>query len=306
MLMKGGVAGSKHVIATGGETLRLGPKGLAQGDRKGPGRAPRARSGRGRRIDESSLSESRQAEDAEPRAKRVAGGPSETGTETEGDGGVRVRYDSRVQSIDDEALVLDTYPYSDRHLIVSVLTRRFGVHRGVLRRARGGKAPAAAIAQVLTRVRLGLAYRPQAELADIRHFDLITSSFPLSSDLARSTAAAVVAELLATFCPAGEPDERSFRLGIACLEGLLQDADPATVVAYAQFWTLTLGGVFPPHESITAALGETSRILAFYRSQPVGAVPPPSPEIARWLDQRVREEAERPLRALGFFRSLDV
>jgi DNA repair protein RecO len=210
-----------------------------------------------------------------------------------------------VQSFDDEALVLDTYPYSDRHLIVSVLTHRHGVHRGVLRRARGGKAPAAAIAQVLTRVRLGLAYRPQAELGDIRHFDLVTSSFPLCDDLTRSTAAAVVAELLTTFCPAGEPAERSFRLGVACLEGLLQGTNPAAVVAYAQFWTLNLGGVLPPHESITAAIGEASRVLAIYRSQPVGAVSSPSPETARWLDQRVREEAERPLRALGFFRSLD-
>jgi recombinational DNA repair protein (RecF pathway) len=209
-----------------------------------------------------------------------------------------------VPIIDDEALVLDHHPYRDRHLILAVLTRRSGVQRGVLRQARGGKAPTAAAAQVLSHVHVSLYQRPQAELATFRHIDLLTSSYPLTRELARSAAAAVIAELLLTFCPPGEELERSYRLGVACLEALLTDAHPGTVVSYAQFWSLVLGGVFSPSESNGDSLKSRDlEVLSTYRKRAISEISQPVPtQTSRWLDRRVREEAERPLRALGFFR----
>jgi DNA repair protein RecO len=211
-----------------------------------------------------------------------------------------------VQTIDDEALVLDSHRYGDRHLILSLLTRGSGAQRAVLRRARGGKAPLASAAQVLSRVHVSLAQRPHAELADCRHLDLIMSSFPLAAELTASAAAAVVAELLATFCPAGEPDERAYRLGVSCLEALLGKVAPDLVVAYSQYWMLNLGGVLPEADAITAAVGAAGAdYLSGFRRRPVadiGATPPS--RTAQWLDRRVREEAERPLRALAFLRQL--
>ena len=206
--------------------------------------------------------------------------------------------------IDDEALVLDHHRYRDRHLILAVMTRRSGVQRGVLRQARGGKAPAAAAAQILSHVQVSLYQRPQAELATFRHIDLLTSSYPLTRDLAKSTAAAVIAELLATFCPPGEEMEKSFRLGVASLEALLAGVAAETVVSYAQFWSLALGGVLPPPEMIGNSLGGAEfQTLAAFRRLPVTELPGRVlPRAARWLDQKVREEAERPLRALDFFR----
>ena len=208
--------------------------------------------------------------------------------------------------IDDEALVLDHHPYRDRHLILAVLTQSGGVTRGVLRQARGGKAPPAAAAQILSHVHVSLFYRPQAELATFRTIESITSSFPLASEIERSTVAAVVAELLFTFCPEGEPAERSFRLGVAALDALLSGARPALVLAYVQYWVLALGGVFPAAESDSATLN--SRDIAFLsncRLHPVSDIEaPPPPSTTSWLDTRVREEAERPLRALTFLRRL--
>jgi hypothetical protein len=101
-----------------------------------------------------------------------------------------------VPVIEDEALVLDHHPFGDRHLVLTVLTHRSGVQRGVLRRARGGKAPTAAAAQIMSLVHVGMFQKPEAELATYRHLDLVTSSFPLTRELGRSAAAAVVAELL--------------------------------------------------------------------------------------------------------------
>jgi hypothetical protein len=220
--------------------------------------------------------------------------------------GFHFRYHVAVAIIDDEALVLDHHPFRDRHLILAVLTRHHGVQRGVLRRARGGKAPPAAAAQILSRIQVSLYRKANAELATFRHIDLLKSSYPLASDLARSPAAAVVAELLLTFCPPGETVEHSFRLGASCLDALLEGKGPDTIVSYAEFWSLALGGVLPPPETIATALGTRGQaFLASCRRRPVKEAPPAVPQdAARWLDQRVREEADRPMRALSFYREL--
>jgi hypothetical protein len=211
-----------------------------------------------------------------------------------------------VPTIEDEALVLDHYPFGDRHLILTVLTRHTGVQRGVLRRARGGKAPAAAAAQIMSLVHVDLYHRPEAELATFRHLDLVQSSFGLTRELGRTAAAAVVAELLFTFCPPAEPAERAFRLGASCLEALFGATRAETVVAYAEFWILMLGGILPPGDDIADAVGENGvQIIAGYRRHKVDKVPDGVPTIVSdWLDRLVREEAERPLRALSFYRKL--
>lgn len=208
--------------------------------------------------------------------------------------------------IDDEALVLDHHPYRDRHLILSVLTQKDGVARGVLRQARGGKAPPAAAAQILSHVHVSLFFRPHAELATFRTIESITSSFPLAAaDIEKSTAAAVVAELLFTYCPEGEPAERSFRLGVSALRALLGGVRHETVVAYVQYWVLALGGVFPAAESETASLSSQDiEFLSACRRHPVADIDVSPASTAAWLDTRVREEAERPLRALQFLRRL--
>ena len=215
-----------------------------------------------------------------------------------------IGYDIAVPTIEDDALVLDHSPFGDRHLVLTVLTRRHGVQRGVLRRARGGRAPAAAAAQILSLVHVGLLQRPQAELATYRHLDLVTSSFPLTRELTRSAAAAVVAELLVTFCPPAEPAERAFRLGVSCLEALRAEIPADTVVAYAEFWVLVLGGVLPSEAETRDALGPTgAAVLDGYRRTRVTEIgDPASPAVSGWLDRLVRDEAERPLRALSFYR----
>jgi DNA repair protein RecO len=211
-----------------------------------------------------------------------------------------------VPTIDDDALVLDHHPYRDRHLILALLTRSTGVQRGVLRRARGGKVPPAAATQVLSHIHVTLFQRPHAELADVRQVELITSSFPMARDLGTSAAGAVVAELLATFCPLGEPSARSFRLGVSALEALLSEQSAQVVVAYVQYWTLALGGVLADPAAISGAVGrDGADFLASCRGLHLEDVTGPvPPRAAGWLDQRVREEAERPLRALSFFRSI--
>jgi DNA repair protein RecO (recombination protein O) len=238
-----------------------------------------------------------------------------------------------VPVLDDDALVLDCQPFRDRHLLLSALTRGHGVLRGVLRGGRGGRTPQAAATQVLSLVRLSAFLAPRAELVTFRQVALLRSSFPLAVSVERATAAAVVAELLTTFCPPSEPAELFFRLGAALLDGLLEGVDPQTAVAYAQLWSLALGGVLPPLDRCAACGGPiqgeprlraqdghplcercapvaADRLdapalerLVEIRTKPVREVAPGAPApLARWLDRVTALEAERPLRALEFFR----
>lgn len=207
-------------------------------------------------------------------------------------------------TLDDHALVLDHHRFKDRHLIVAALTAGHGLMRGVLRSARGGKAPLAGSVQVLSKIRLSFFRRPQAELATINRVDLLTSSFPLTADLGRSAAAAVVAELLISFCPLDEPAPRRYRLGCAALDALLDGADPDLVVAYVEFWVLRLGGLMPPLDALDG--DPSTDDLAFLvgcRSVALADLDLEVPEtVSRRLDEMALAEADRPLRALRFYR----
>jgi hypothetical protein len=213
-------------------------------------------------------------------------------------------YDTGVSLIQDDALVVDALPYRDRDLILSLLTPSVGVVRGVLRGARAGKHPRAGATQILSLVRATAFYARHAEMATVRAVDLITSSYPLASDIERSAAAAVTAELLVTFCPQGEPAPRRFRLGVAALSALLGGTDARSVVAYVQFWCLLLGGVMPPLDGSGLADGDLEFLLSC-RSRPIDQITdsPPRPTV-QWLDRVVRAAAERRLKALDFLRSV--
>jgi len=233
----------------------------------------------------------------------------------------------------DDAVVLDAVPYRDWHQIVSAITAAHGVVRGVLRGARGGKAPAAAATQLLSRVSLAVWRGPHAEMATFRRIDLVRPSFELAANLERSAAAAVAAELILTFSPPDEPAPRHFRLIDAVAVALLADRPPAGLVAYSELWVLRLGGVLPPLDTCAgcgAPLAGRFRLrrddthpvcdtcaqpeeplldavsVSFLRrclTIPPDEVTssPPLPAV-RWLDRLVREEAHRRLRALEFFR----
>ena len=98
-----------------------------------------------------------------------------------------------------------------------------------------------------------------------------------------------------------------FRLGGAALDSLLEGTGVDVVVAYSEFWALVLGGVFPSAMMIGADLTQRdTEFLATCRRRPVTDVPDPVPPgVAAWLDHRVRESAEKPLRALSFLRELE-
>jgi hypothetical protein len=67
---------------------------------------------------------------------------------------------------------------------------------------------------------------------------------------------------------------------------------------------LALGGVLPSGPDIVEAVGEANAAtLADYRQNKLTGVSNAPPEkVSEWLDGLVRAEADRPLRALRFYR----
>ncbi len=248
--------------------------------------------------------------------------------------------------LSDDALILDHSPFRDRHLVLAILSAEHGVIRGILRGARKSKNGAGATVQVLSLVHFTSFRKPAADMTTFRQIDLLRSSYPVSTNLEASAASAVVAEMLLTFCPLSEPAPRRFRLGVAALDALLEGVDSSSVVTYVQLWILQLSGLFPdigscsrcdaplednfrvsardgfivcgpcsdgpdrPDSSDSPVHRLTSKDFAFVdiasKTAPAALRGKPTTAFAAWLDALIRSAAEKPMRALEFFRRSDV
>jgi len=150
-----------------------------------------------------------------------------------------------VPSRTDEAIVLARYPFRERDLVVTLLTRNGGQVRALARHARGARSSRAAALEPLAAVRVSYFERPRAELATLDEAALVRTAFPLASSPAAWAAGQVVAELALAFCPPGERLEAPYRLIDRCIAALLAGAAPTAVVAYAELWLLKLSGILP-------------------------------------------------------------
>lgn len=234
-------------------------------------------------------------------------------------------------SFETTGLVIHRRDYRDRDLLLSVLTPERGTLRGVFRGARGGRAPQAVVAELLSLVHAQCYRGPHAELLNFRQMEVEISSYPLATDFSRASAAAVVAEALHLFCPPEEPAPRRFRLGKAVLAALLDSMEPRSAIVYTQFWLFRLSGLMPNLKSCSACGGSLEggmvladygegclcrdcapegqsldprslELLQIYEKHPPGpSLPKTTPALASWIDLRIRILVDRPMKALDFF-----
>jgi DNA repair protein RecO (recombination protein O) len=144
-----------------------------------------------------------------------------------------------------EAIILHTVPARERDKLVVFLTPDHGKRKGWAYGARGLKNRFGAALEPLAKVNIGYFERESEEAVRIESVDLVRSLFPAQQELASSIAATYIAELVDTFAPAGDPAELIYRLLDRTTDALLQGAQPAAVVAYAEIWMLRLAGIFP-------------------------------------------------------------
>lgn len=149
-----------------------------------------------------------------------------------------------------EAIVLRTFPFKEADLIVSYFTRDLGKLRGVAKRARRPKSPFGAGLQRLSYVRMNYQHRDNRELDFLDSCEILSSPFSMTTDYDVSVALDFLTEASEHLLPAGEPNERYFRL-ILAVRNYLAVAGPAGVwpaVTYFALWSARLGGFLGPME----------------------------------------------------------
>lgn len=147
--------------------------------------------------------------------------------------------------------------------MVVFLTPDHGKRKGWAYGARAIRSRFGAALEPLAKVRIGYVEREADEVVRIESVDLIRSLFPAQQNLVSSVAGTYIAELVDTFAPANDPAELMFRLLDRTAEALLENAQPLAVVAYAEVWTLRLGGIFPSVRNCMECGASLGRPLRF-------------------------------------------
>jgi DNA repair protein RecO (recombination protein O) len=147
--------------------------------------------------------------------------------------------------IESEAVVLRTYDLAEADKIVVCLTQKAGVIRAVARGAKRLKSRFGAGLEPFTLVNLGYYEKEGRELVTLQHLEIQRSYFGLAKDLEAVSALAYMSELVVTFAPPQEPNEKMYRMVRACLEAMETfPEDVNSILRYFEVWTLKLAGFF--------------------------------------------------------------
>lgn len=149
----------------------------------------------------------------------------------------------------DEAHVLRTQELGEADLIVTLLTERHGMVRGVAPHARKSRKRFGGSLEPLTHVQAAWVEKAGRELHRIEALECRRSFAEMQAEPVRQAACAVLSEISDAFAREGEADARAFRLLSAALEALESGTDPWIVLRYFEYWTLRLHGLLPDLES---------------------------------------------------------
>ena len=144
-----------------------------------------------------------------------------------------------------ESFVLRTYPFREADLVVSFFTRDQGKLRGVARRARRPKSSFGSGLERLSHANISYYQKENRELVSLNSCELVHSQFALASSYESSIALDYMAEISEHLLPAGEANERHFRLLAAVLDYLRQGGSAWQGVTYFILWSVRLAGFLP-------------------------------------------------------------
>jgi DNA repair protein RecO len=144
-----------------------------------------------------------------------------------------------------EAIVLRTYDLAEADKIVVCLTRGAGLVRGVARGARKLRSRFGAGLEPFTLLNISYYEKEGRELVTLRHTEILRSHFRLAGYVEVITALAYMCELLMSFAPPHEPNEKLYRMVRACLNALEKKPEQVSLVLrYFEVWLLQLSGFF--------------------------------------------------------------
>lgn len=203
-----------------------------------------------------------------------------------------------------EAIVLRTFPLKEADLIVSYFTRDLGKLRGIAKRARRPKSPFGAGLQRLSYVRMTYQHRDNRELDFLDSCEILSSPFGMTADYDVSVALDFLTEASEHLLPAGEPNERFFRL-ILAVRNYLAAAGPAGVwpaVTYFALWSARLGGFLGPMDlnEDEQAIGEEMLRVKLADLTPRVWERATAAGLRRQLVRAIEEQVERRITTLQY------
>ena len=148
--------------------------------------------------------------------------------------------------VDTEALVLRTYNLAEADKIVLCLGRSSGMIRAVARGARRLRNRFGAALEPFTVVRITYYEKENRELVTLSHAEILKSHFDLAQNEDIVAALAYLGELLIEFSPPHEPNEKLYRMAVACAEAMATlPLETESITRYFEIWILKLGGFLP-------------------------------------------------------------
>ena len=148
--------------------------------------------------------------------------------------------------VETQAIVLRTYKLAEADKIVVCLTERAGVVRGVAHGARRLKSRFGAALEPFSLIALVFHEKEGRELVTLKQAEILRSYFSLAQDYERFTALEQMSDLVLSFAPPHEPNEKIFRLLKACAEAqATRPEQTAAIALYFEIWLLKLAGFLP-------------------------------------------------------------
>lgn len=145
-----------------------------------------------------------------------------------------------------EAIVLRTYKLAEADKIVVLMTKSYGIVRGVARGSRRTKSRFGAGLEPFTKVNLTFFEKEGSELVHIRGVEIIQSLFHIASHSNAASALGYLSELIYEFSQPSQVDARLYRMAWACFEAIAASPNIYDgVVGYFELWMLKLSGFLP-------------------------------------------------------------
>jgi DNA repair protein RecO (recombination protein O) len=146
--------------------------------------------------------------------------------------------------VQNEAIVLRTWPFQESDLVVSIFTRGAGKVRGVAKAALKSRKRFGGTLEPMTHVRASYMEKVKQDFVRLDAMELLRSPLSAPMTYARMAALQFVAETLEAALPERDPHDDVFRLALAVMNAL-EGGDVWMPVTYFTLWVTRLMGWMP-------------------------------------------------------------
>jgi len=188
-----------------------------------------------------------------------------------------------------ESIILKSYNLAEADRIVVLFTKEFGMVRAVAKGARRLKSKFGSALEPFSEVKVEFFEKEERELVSLQNADLLRSSFYVAAQPDSLETFSYIADLLLTFAPPHDPNEKLYRMLRAVLSAAFEEQiDHKTLKLYSEIWVLRLGGFLPDWTicgscrkafggADSAILSEGSQLICGYCAQGMRPGPAVSP-----------------------------